>query len=56
MMTGFYIQHNTSIGLQCYAWGILLGLGSLYQLFWNALQIRDPFRLHGHPAARDQFL
>ncbi len=37
MMTGFYIQHNTSIGLQCFAWGILFGLGSLYQLFSNAL-------------------
>lgn len=24
MMSGFYIQHNTSIGLQCFAWGILL--------------------------------
>jgi len=37
MMAGFYIQHNTSIGLRCFAWGILLGLGSLYQLFYNAM-------------------
>jgi uncharacterized membrane protein SpoIIM required for sporulation len=37
LMTGFYIQHNTAIGLQCFAWGILFGLGSLYQLFSNAL-------------------
>jgi uncharacterized membrane protein SpoIIM required for sporulation len=37
MMAGFYIQHNTSIGLRCFAWGILVGLGSLYQLFSNAL-------------------
>jgi uncharacterized membrane protein SpoIIM required for sporulation len=37
LMAGFYIQHNTSIGLRCFAWGILLGLGSLYQLFENAL-------------------
>jgi uncharacterized membrane protein SpoIIM required for sporulation len=36
-MAGFYIQHNTQIGLQCYAWGILFGIGSLYQLFTNAL-------------------
>ncbi len=36
-MAGFYIQHNTTIGLQCYAWGILFGIGSLYQLFTNAL-------------------
>jgi uncharacterized membrane protein SpoIIM required for sporulation len=37
LMAGFYIQHNTSIGLRCFAWGILLGLGSLYQLFYNAM-------------------
>jgi uncharacterized membrane protein SpoIIM required for sporulation len=49
LMTGFYIQHNASIGLQCFAWGILLGLGSLYQLFWNALQIGAVF---GHMATR----
>jgi uncharacterized membrane protein SpoIIM required for sporulation len=48
-MTGFYIQHNASIGLQCYAWGILLGLGSLYQLFWNALHIGAQF---GYMATR----
>ena len=29
MMAGFYIQHNTSIGLRCFAWGIVFGLGSL---------------------------
>jgi uncharacterized membrane protein SpoIIM required for sporulation len=37
MMAGFYIQHNTSIGLRCFAWGILFGLGSLYQICYNAL-------------------
>jgi uncharacterized membrane protein SpoIIM required for sporulation len=37
MMAGFYIQHNTSIGLQCFAWGIVFGLGSLFQLCYNAL-------------------
>jgi uncharacterized membrane protein SpoIIM required for sporulation len=49
LMVGFYIQHNATIGLQCYAWGILLGLGSLYQLFWNALQIGAVF---GYMATR----
>jgi uncharacterized membrane protein SpoIIM required for sporulation len=51
MMAGFYIQHNTTIGLQCFAWGILLGLGSLYQLFWNALIFGTLF---GHMATRPQ--
>ena len=52
MMAGFYIQHNTSIGLRCFAWGILFGLGSLYQLFYNALVLRDAVWLHGDQAAR----
>ena len=49
MMAGFYIQHNTTIGLQCFAWGILLGLGSLYQLFSNALIFGTLF---GHMATK----
>ena len=35
MMAGFYIQHNTTIGLQCFAWGLFFGLGSLYELLSN---------------------
>jgi hypothetical protein len=37
MMTGFYIQHNTTIGLQCFAWGLFFGLGSLYGLLSNSM-------------------
>jgi len=37
MMTGFYIFNNPSIGLRCFAWGIVFGLGSLYHLFYNAM-------------------
>lgn len=47
-MAGFYIQHNTSIGLQCYAWGLLFGLGSLYQLASNGIILGTVF---GHMAA-----
>ena len=32
LMAGFYIYNNASIGLRCYAWGLLLGLGSLFVL------------------------
>lgn len=46
-MAGFYIQHNTSIGLQCYAWGLFLGLGSLLQLVSNAMVLGTVF---GHMA------
>jgi uncharacterized membrane protein SpoIIM required for sporulation len=47
-MTGFYIQHNASIGLQCFAWGLLLGLGSLYELLSNGILLGTAF---GHMAA-----
>jgi uncharacterized membrane protein SpoIIM required for sporulation len=43
MMTGFYIQHNASIGLQCFAWGLLLGLGSLYELLSNGILLGTAF-------------
>jgi uncharacterized membrane protein SpoIIM required for sporulation len=43
MMTGFYIQHNASIGLQCFAWGLLWGLGSLYELLSNGILLGTAF-------------
>jgi uncharacterized membrane protein SpoIIM required for sporulation len=43
LMTGFYIQHNASIGLQCFAWGLLLGLGSLYELLSNGVLLGTAF-------------
>ena len=49
MMAGFYIQHNTSIGLRCFAWGILFGIGSLYQLLYNAIVLGAAF---GHMATK----
>jgi uncharacterized membrane protein SpoIIM required for sporulation len=47
LMTGFYIQHNTSIGLRCFAWGIFFGLGSLYELLRNGITLGTVF---GHMA------
>ncbi|WP_165222234.1 stage II sporulation protein M [Aquisphaera insulae] len=56
IMAGFYIQHNASIGLQCFAWGILFGLGSLAQLLSNGIGLGTMF---GHmatsPHARNFF-
>lgn len=37
-MSSFYIQHNTGIGLRCFAWGILI-IPCLYVLTSNALQL-----------------
>ena len=46
-MAGFYIQHNASIGLQCFAWGLFFGLGSLYELLSNGIILGTVF---GHMA------
>lgn len=47
MMAGFYIKHNASIGLQCFAWGLFFGLGSLYVLLSNGALLGTIF---GHLA------
>jgi uncharacterized membrane protein SpoIIM required for sporulation len=51
MMAGFYIMHNAGIGLSCYAWGILFGIGSLWTLASNAIQLGAIF---GHMATTPQ--
>jgi hypothetical protein len=43
LMAGFYIQHNASIGLHCFAWGLLFGLGSLYDLLSNGILLGTIF-------------
>jgi uncharacterized membrane protein SpoIIM required for sporulation len=50
-MAGFYIQHNASLGLQCFAWGLAFGLGTLYVLLANAMMIGVTF---GHMALTPQ--
>jgi uncharacterized membrane protein SpoIIM required for sporulation len=49
IMAGFYLQHNTTIGLRCFASGILFGLGTLYELFYNGLLLGTIF---GYMATR----
>jgi uncharacterized membrane protein SpoIIM required for sporulation len=46
-MAGFYIMHNTTIGLQCFAYGLFFGLGTLYELLSNGLILGTVF---GHMA------
>ena len=48
MMAGFYISHNTGIGLRCFASGIVFGLGSLSELFFEGIVLGTLF---GHMAA-----
>jgi uncharacterized membrane protein SpoIIM required for sporulation len=40
---GFYTWHNTSIGLRVFAWGLLLGVGGIYELTWNAAYLGSVF-------------
>ena len=47
LMAGFYIQHNASIGLRSFVWGILFGVGSLWQLLSNGIGLGAVF---GHMA------
>jgi uncharacterized membrane protein SpoIIM required for sporulation len=47
VMAGFYIRNNASIGLQCFAGGLFLGLGSVYALLFNAIFLGTIF---GHMA------
>ncbi|MCL2829491.1 MAG: stage II sporulation protein M [Betaproteobacteria bacterium] len=37
VMFGFYIKNNTSIGFQCFAAGLLYGVGTLFYLTFNGL-------------------
>jgi uncharacterized membrane protein SpoIIM required for sporulation len=41
-MAGFYTQHNTSIGLQCFSWGLLVIPGMLVTMF-NAISLGSAF-------------
>jgi uncharacterized membrane protein SpoIIM required for sporulation len=50
-MTGFYIYHNPQIGLQCFAFGLLFGIGGLYITIANAAQLGAVF---GHMAQTPQ--
>src|SRR5262245_11020801 len=42
LMSGFYMQHNTGIGLQCFAWGLLVVPGMLVTMF-NAISLGAAF-------------
>ena len=46
-MAGFYIGHNATIGLRCFAFGLLAGIGGLYETVFNASTLGADVRLHG---------
>ena len=40
---GFYIGHNATIGLRCFAFGLLAGIGGLYETVFNASTLGAEF-------------
>ena len=51
MMAGFYVQHNAGIGLQCFAAGLVLGVGGIFITISNAAILGVVF---GHMATVPQ--
>jgi uncharacterized membrane protein SpoIIM required for sporulation len=47
-MAGFYILNNASIGLRCFAFGLLLGIGGLFTTVRNATFIGASFGYMGN--------
>lgn len=43
IMAGFYVNHNTTLGLRCFAWGLFLGIGSVLMMATNAIQLGTVF-------------
>lgn len=52
---GFYIQHNTSIGLQCFAFGLLLGVGGLFITVSNGVLLGTIFGYMATTSVRENF-
>jgi uncharacterized membrane protein SpoIIM required for sporulation len=42
-MWGYYISHNTDIGLRCFAMGLLFGIGGLFATVFNAIYLGTAF-------------
>ena len=43
VMTGFYISHNSTIGIQCFALGMLGGVGGILVMLYNAVALGTIF-------------
>jgi len=54
-MAGFYIFHNIGIGLRCFAFGLLFGLGGLYVTVFNAALLGAVFGHMGTVPQQENF-
>lgn len=55
MMAGFYIYHNIGIGLRCFAFGLLFGVGGLYVTVYNAALLGAMFGHMANTPHRERF-
>ncbi len=55
-MTGFYVGHNTGIGLRAFVFGLIFGVGGLLILITNACQLGVMFGYVLASDSRDNFL
>lgn len=54
-MVGFYIWNNGSIGLRCFAFGLIFGIGGLYETLFNAALLGAIFGHMAHVPQRQFF-
>ena len=54
-MAGFYGGHNSTIGLRCFAFGLLAGIGGLYETVFNAATLGAMFGYMGHSPYASNF-
>ncbi|NUQ63230.1 MAG: stage II sporulation protein M [Pirellulales bacterium] len=54
-MAGYYVLHNAGIGLRCFAYGILFGVGGLYVTLYNAAVIGSIFGYMATTPQSDNF-
>lgn len=52
---GFYVGHNTTIGLRCFAFGLLAGIGGLYETVFNASTLGAMFGYMLHSPSAGNF-
>jgi uncharacterized membrane protein SpoIIM required for sporulation len=54
-MAGFYIWHNASIGLRCFAAGLIFGVVGLFELIFNAVYLGAAFGYMTQIPQRENF-
>jgi uncharacterized membrane protein SpoIIM required for sporulation len=55
LMTSFYTYHNTSIGLRCFAMGLVFGVGGLFAIAFNAVFLGAAFGFMSTTPHSDNF-